>query len=851
MDLPKIVQESDLYAKLRDDQDLFQIVVSLRDVTAKLAETISRTLPSFTDHSILHMDALWNITSKILTSGEISNMTSAEAFLLAAAFYLHDIGMAYAATSEGMDRIKASSAFTNMLVGMSHEQSQNPAVQVNAVAIAIRQTHSQAAIALTIDPVPGTEIYLIEAKAVREAWGTTLGRLAASHNWNLERVDQELGAPGVVPLPGGRKGDLGFVACILRLVDFAHINRDRASRLDRAFRRYVEKNSLVHWLAQENIDGPERDGSEITYRSSSPISDVDAWWLYYEMLSGLDAEIRAVWRYLEHRTASRGRLSVQGVRGSGSPDAAAAFIPPAGFLPIAVNLRTGSIDRLVKLLAGESLYGHDPMAAVRELIQNARDAVMLKATLASTPIEKASLKIPIRIVLSDGEKKVLEVTDWGVGMSRQVITDYLLSIASDYWTSQFYVDFPDAVSRGFIPAGKFGIGFLSVFMLGEEVTVESNREGSERLQLRLHGIERRGELRSIQQPSGSGTSVKVHLTGDIFPSTESFEQSIRSYAPMIQHNLQVEAHGKQFEIEVDWWRKMSTVEFHKWVLSAVRLMYKNHDMPERYLGAELYWRRLYRPTAKGIPWVNEWPEHIEDSARLVASFEGISLLCLRGLALQPVPTPGFVGLIDSHSAVPDISRRRALNVETDEVLSRACDSITNKLVQNLDALASKGFVVDHLDFISDCVRFYGNKAILQSSLPWICVLKMPGELELMSSTDFLTHITQHTSVYIAYNSGPWTAIRHWDNSDPPKDGVETAVVLDSGHDVTPHYYTSAQEEKAGNLKELWPEYERSALLGVILGIVSEAWQVSVESMTEIDTWTVHQSSIYGRVRRDR
>ena len=386
-------------------------------------------------------------------------------------------------------------------------------------------------------------------------------------------------------------------------------------------------------------------------------------------------------------------------------------------------------------------------------------------------------------------------------------------------------------------------------MLGEEVIVESNREGSERLQLRLHGIERRGELRSIQQPSGSGTSVKVHLTGDIFPSTESFEQSIRSYAPMIKHDLQVDAHGKQFEIEVEWWRKLSPTEFHKWVLSAVQLMFKNRDMPERYFGAEMYWRRLYRPTAKGLPWANEWPEHIEDSARLVASFEGISLLCLKGLVLQPVPTPGFVGLIDSHSAVPDISRRRALNVETGEVLSRASESIRDKLVQNLDALVSKGFVVDHLDFISDCVRFYGSKAILQSSLPWICVLKMPGELQLMSSTDFLTRTTQSTSVYIAYNSGPWTAIRHWDVSDPPKDGSETAVVLDSGHDATPHYYTSPQEEKAGSLKELWPEYERSALLGVILGIVSEAWQVSVESMTELDTWTLHQSSIYGRVRR--
>ena len=37
--------------------------------------------------------------------------------------------------------------------------------------------------------------------------------------------------------------------------------------------------------------------------------------------------------------------------------------------------------------------------------------------------------------------------------------------------------------KGFKSAGKFGIGFLSVFMLGDEVNVESNRTGEERYRL--------------------------------------------------------------------------------------------------------------------------------------------------------------------------------------------------------------------------------------------------------------------------------------------------------------------------------------------------------------------------------
>ena len=51
-------------------------------------------------------------------------------------------------------------------------------------------------------------------------------------------------------------------------------------------------------------------------------------------------------------------------------------------------------------------------------------------------------------------------------MSQKVMTDYLISIASDYWTSQFHIDFPRS-KHSFRSCRKFGIGFLSVFMLGD------------------------------------------------------------------------------------------------------------------------------------------------------------------------------------------------------------------------------------------------------------------------------------------------------------------------------------------------------------------------------------------------
>jgi hypothetical protein len=159
------------------------------------------------------------------------------------------------------------------------------------------------------------------------------------------------------------------------LIDYAHINRERARSIERVFRLPLGEESLKHWIAQENVDGPIRTGDEIVYRASKGISDVDSWWLYYELLTGLDAEIKAVSKLLEGRKYVAKKLSLHGVRAVDSPDETARFIPPDGFLPVEVSVSANRADKIVKLLAGETLYGAQPVAAIRELIQNARDAV--------------------------------------------------------------------------------------------------------------------------------------------------------------------------------------------------------------------------------------------------------------------------------------------------------------------------------------------------------------------------------------------------------------------------------------------------------------------------------------------
>jgi len=750
------------------------------------------------------MDALWFVAEQILTPAEIDNLTPAEAFLIGAAFYLHDIGMAYAATKEGMISIKSSPAYRAAMV--QGRSAKIPMLEARALGIAIRAMHADAAKELATNEIPGSAgRYLFEALSFREAWGSTCGELASSHHWTLSRLEDQLGPRCDAPLPGNRTGDLLYVAACLRLIDYAHINRDRAPSIDRTFRGDINDASLIHWYAQEHIDGPTRAGNELVYRALKPIADVEAWWLFYQMLKGLDEEIRGVRRLLERRKEGQKRIALSNVRGAASPEEAAVFIPTAGYLPIEINLRTGSIDRLVELLAGETLYGPNPMAAVRELIQNARDAVMLKGEVAIHESELASLSIPIRITVDTKvDPPILEIIDNGVGMNKTVMTDCLISIASDYWTTQFATDFPQAAERGFKSASKFGIGFLSVFLLGSEVTVESNRSGGERYRMTLRGVGRRGELRSEGASSGSGTKIRIKLKREALEGISPLDTLVGIYAPTLPHALRIEVDGSQTQLLAGWLKRLDIDAFELWVMKALETI-RSRNKPKGELADEdIAVLSLGPYSSRNVNKKSLWragrPEYNGEVGRLIASFGGWSLLSLRGLAVQPVSTPGFVGVVELDSAALEVSRNRTVNADITKVLEVARATVVPQVIKNFNAHGQTGLLIDKYELIASCVHYYGKEVLLGSDLPWVNQLIMPGDVKLISSGELLKKATNAKSIFVAFNTGPWTAMKKWAKSDPS--AGELAVLIDSGEMHRGlEYRSSIEGEKIGKSLE--------------------------------------------------
>ncbi|MEX3014992.1 HD domain-containing protein [Gymnodinialimonas hymeniacidonis] len=139
-------------------------------------------------------------------------------------------------------------------------------------------------------------------------------------------------------------------------------------------------------------------------------------------------------------------------------------------------------EKILDLLTGHTLY-NDSSVVVRELTQNAIDAVRLKY---HDQKEGSEEKGKIHVFWSS-ETSELTIIDNGTGMSQATIENHLLKVGSSkYQDPKFKEEFPN-----FTPISRFGIGVLTAFMVADKVeiiTVSPDDEKARKISLRsVHG----------------------------------------------------------------------------------------------------------------------------------------------------------------------------------------------------------------------------------------------------------------------------------------------------------------------------------------------------------------------------
>ena len=470
----------------KEEQDFFKVqYLSIREKAAQLVAEIPKDLPGLTVHDLSHLDALWEITS--LVAEDAVQINPVEAFVLGAGILLHDAAMSLAAYPRGLADIRETIVWRDTVasIALSMKERGDDTIDVNsppsdvmnqAVPSVLRRLHAEQAEKLAEQAwqtQEGEAIYLIENFNLRKFYGPTIGQIAHSHWWPLHRVENEL-SENLGALAGQTNFTVDRVklACLLRVADALHLDSRRAPRFLRAITNPRGESSL-HWAFQERISLPRIEFDTIVFTTGQPFgrTDADAWWLAYDTINAVDRELRDVNSLLQ----SRGRmvLNARGVKGAGSPEVLSQTLQTRDWRPVDTRFLVSDVPRIVEDLGGSKLYGDNPSVALRELLQNAADAIQARRKMQNRPDNWGK----ITISLSKRENDYwLVVEDNGIGMSERVLTGPLLDFGASFWRSTMAMEeFPGLMASGMHAAGRFGIGFFSVFMLGRLVRVYSCR----------------------------------------------------------------------------------------------------------------------------------------------------------------------------------------------------------------------------------------------------------------------------------------------------------------------------------------------------------------------------------------
>eukprot|EP00823_Brevimastigomonas_motovehiculus_P007098 TRINITY_DN6112_c0_g1_i1.p1 TRINITY_DN6112_c0_g1~~TRINITY_DN6112_c0_g1_i1.p1 ORF type:complete len:839 (+),score=293.93 TRINITY_DN6112_c0_g1_i1:41-2518(+) len=209
------------------------------------------------------------------------------------------------------------------------------------------------------------------------------------------------------------------------------------------------------------------------------------------------------------------------------------------------------VGRLMDIIIN-SLYTNREIF-MRELISNAADATDKIRYESLTDKSKlgTTTELDIRIQV-DKDSNTLTITDKGCGMARDHLIKYLGTVASSGTTE--FLKKMKASENSVSLIGQFGVGFYSVYLVAERVTVISKHNDDEQYVWqstanRTFSISKDPRGNTL----GRGTQVVLHLKEDAreFLQEDTIKKMITKYSEFIQYPIYLLQHREEEKEVVD------------------------------------------------------------------------------------------------------------------------------------------------------------------------------------------------------------------------------------------------------------------------------------------------------------
>lgn len=359
-----------------------------------------------------------------------------------------------------------------------------------------------------------------------QGWVEDLILICKSHHQGYE----ELAGPRFDPRDLGANGVVHrrYLAAVLRVADILENDPERTP--DVILRHHaVTATSEPYWLRNQYLNQQLAD-NRILISATPPTA------LLYKAIEETVSEIQEE-LVLCDRLKREHPFDVHPVSGAASlphrwviePSVGQKILEGGGRYEYIQGAFRPNTKKVLELLTGTELYG-DYLAAVRELLQNAFDAV--KEQIARVQLKRKRFDSEYRNLLSrehsvtmllevSGGQYKLICRDTGVGMSKKIIKDYLL--VSGESSNPELTELQLQCKKSGVALerlGQFGIGVLSYFMLADHVVFKTRRSQETGTQeargweFETWGVGSFGELRTLEGLP-HGTEVQLDPRPDV------------------------------------------------------------------------------------------------------------------------------------------------------------------------------------------------------------------------------------------------------------------------------------------------------------------------------------------------
>ena len=565
---------------------------------AALTKDVPIFFPEYTDHSIRHFRDVLRSADSLISDQAHRTITTEDAAGLIIAVCLHDLGMHL--TFDGFkslversqrfppanivipridsetwpelwqeflkravrwDGAKRAEIFGNALqdvVPPPSDERQLTFADRLTIGEFLRMHHARLAHEIAIAGFPGANgrIEVVPHSSFSEL-KDLFGLIARSHGIPLRR---SVGYLAFFHQREFQSVHPGFLMVVLRIADYLQIDAQRAPGERLSVQSLKSPISQREWnvhAAIRNISVHE-DDPESLFIDAQP-KNVLTFIRLRNLLADLQSELEVSWAVLGElygRYPKLRPLTIDLRRVNSSLDDPERFGATVPYIPIQCNFTISRPD-ILTLLVGP-LYGHNPHFAVRELIQNAVDACrertdIGKHTSSAKVARNLNPKTTVSVALEKGEKGAwfLSVSDNGVGMSPDTVINYFLKVGASYRTSgewtRLHTDGGKGLKSRIIRSGRFGIGMLAAFILGEEIEVETQHIFSDRYPgLKFTASLRSDAIELIKIRRAPGTSIRIRLNSS---SLDTLLQAIKS---AIKSDDKSDASADTASDESDW-----------------------------------------------------------------------------------------------------------------------------------------------------------------------------------------------------------------------------------------------------------------------------------------------------------